>query len=303
MKRAVLFAVFFVVLGIALVSLYYTQRREQQANVSPSAILQIAADAQRDITRVPMHLTRILDEEEISIGKELAARYQMPEAELTPEERGLEQYVQSVGRKLAAHAHRPLPFNFHLIPNHDLMNAYSLPGGPVYIGEGMLDLMETEDELASVLAHEVEHIDHYHCVERVQVEANLKHFDLEIASQLIQLPVELWQAGYHKDEELEADREGMFLAVQAGYSPYGSVEMFKRFAKLHKEYILRAESPEEELSGLAIQSLSGYFRSHPLPSERLAQAEQVIAEEHWENSKEQKPFHVEYSVHNGQYVK
>jgi Zn-dependent protease with chaperone function len=63
---------------------------------------------------------------------------------------------------------RPLPYTFIVLPNHSMMNAFSLPGGPVYIGEGLLDLMMSEDELANVLAHEIEHIDHYHCVERVR---------------------------------------------------------------------------------------------------------------------------------------
>ena len=87
----------------------------------------------------------------------------------------------------------------------------------------LLDLMTTEDELASVLAHELEHIDHYHCVERVQVAANLKNLNLEVLGELLQLPFSVWEAGYQKDEELEADREGIFLAVEAGYSPYGAV--------------------------------------------------------------------------------
>ncbi len=184
-----------------------------------------------------------------------------------------------------------------------MINAFSLPGGPVYIGEGLLDLMTTEDELASVLAHELEHIDHYHCVERVQVAANLKNLNLGVLGELLQLPFSLWEAGYQKDEELEADREGIFLAVEAGYSPYGAVQALNRLTKLGDEYVTRAQAPEDELSDLAIQSLQGYFRSHPLPSERLAQANQIIAQQHWESRKEQKPFHVEYTVHNGQFVK
>jgi predicted Zn-dependent protease len=120
---------------------------------------------------------------------------------------------------------------------------------------------------------------------------------------LLQIPIELWEAGYHKDEEFEADREGIFLAVRSGYSPYGAVDTFERFAKLHDEYAIHAQSPEEELSQLAIQSLNGYFRSHPLPSERLAQAKSIIAEQHWEDRKAQKPFLVEYEVHHGEYVK
>ena len=161
----------------------------------------------------------------------------------------------------------------------------------------------TEDELANILAHEIEHIDHYHCVERVQVEAKLKDLNLDLLGALLQLPLDFWEAGYHKDEEFEADREGMYLAVQSGYSPYGAVNAFERFAKLCDEYVIHAQSPHQELSELAIQSLNGYFRSHPLPSERLAQANRLIAQEHWETRKEQKPFRVEYEVHNGEYVK
>lgn len=303
MKRSVVFVFFFLILGFALAGLYWSQRRSKSAPVSANAILNMAADAQRDLSRIPMHFTRLSDEQEIAIGKELAARYATQTRKLSPEEESLEKYVTRVGNTVALHAHRRLPYAFIVLPDRNMINAFSLPGGPVYIGEGMLDLMMSEDELANVLAHEVEHIDHYHCVERVQLEAKLKNLNLDALGALLQIPLDFWEAGYHKDEEFEADREGMFLAVRSGYSPYGAVDTFERFAKLHDEYAIHAQSPEEELSELAIQSLNGYFRSHPLPSERLAQAKSVIAEQHWENRKTQKPFRVDYEVHNGQYVK
>lgn len=302
MKRAVLFPVFFLVLGATAAALYYAQRRQKTSHVSANAIVELGADAQRDISRAPMHLTRISDEEEIATGKQLGAQYVWINQPLSAERNALQVYVRRVGAKVAARAHRALPYEFHLIPDHNLINAFALPGGPVYIGEGMTVLMLTEDELANVLAHEVEHIDHYHCVERFQIEAHLKHLNLEVVGPLLQLPISLWEAGYHKDEELEADREGMFLAVQAGYSPYGAVKTFERFAKLHKEYVIHAETPEEELSELAIQSLGGYFRTHPLPSERIEQANRIIAEQHWKTRTQQKPFRIEYEVHNGQPV-
>ena len=301
MKRALLVASFFLVLGVALGALYYTQRHNKQAAVSPNAVLEMAADVQRDLTRAPMHFTRLSDEQEIAIGKTLAAQYAPPQ-ELSPQQQGTAAYASRVGARLATQAQRQLPYSFHVIWDRNMINAFSLPGGPVYIGEGLLDLMTTEDELASVLAHELEHIDHYHCVERVQVAGNLKNLHLEVLGELLQLPFSVWEAGYRKDEELEADREGIFLAVQAGYSPYGAVEALGRLAKLGDEYVTHAQAPEDELSDLAIESLQGYFRSHPLPSERLAQANQIIAQQHWETRKEQKPFHVEYTVHNGQFV-
>ena len=300
MKRGV---IFLVVLLAGVAALYYSQRRHDPTPVSANAVVAIAADAQRDLTRAPMRFTRVSDKEEIEIGNDLAKNYSISSAKLTPEGRALENYVERVGNSLAAHAHRHLPYSFHLITNRGMMNAFSLPGGGVYVGEGLLDLVTSEDELAFVIGHEIEHVDHYHCAERVQIEAQLRHLNLDIVGAILQIPITAWEAGYNKDEELEADREGIRLAVLAGYSPYGAVSLFDEYAKLHREYVIHAQSPEEEFSELAIQSLQGYFRSHPLPSERLQQANAIIAQEGWQDRKTQKPFRVEYEVHNGDYVR
>jgi predicted Zn-dependent protease len=300
MKRA---AAFMVVLLVGVAGLYLSQRRHDPTPVSANAIVAMAADAQRDLSRAPMRLTRLSDAEEIAVGKQLAAGYSISAEKLSPEQQALDSYVQQVGNTVSANAHRRLPYSFHLVPDKGMINAFSLPGGPVYVGEGMLDLMTSEDELAAVIGHEVEHIDHYHCAERVQIEARLHNLQLGIVGAILQIPVQAWEAGYNKDEELEADREGMRLAVLSGYSPYGAVSMFERFSKLHSEYVVHARSPEEELTQLAIQSLQGYFRSHPLPSERLAQANSLIAQEGWQDRNTQKPFRIEYEVQNGQFVK
>jgi predicted Zn-dependent protease len=300
MKRA---AAFVVVLLIALTALYLSQRRHDPTPVSANAIVAMAADAQRDLSRAPMRLTRLSDAEEIAVGNQLAERYAVPADKLRPEEQALENYIRQVGSSVSLHAHRHLPYSFHLVPDRSMLNAFSLPGGPVYVGEGLLDLMTSEDELAAVLAHEIEHVDHYHCAERVQIEARLRHLKLGVVGAIVQIPLQVWEAGYNKDEEFEADREGMRLAVLSGYSPYGAVTLFEKFRKLHDEYVIHAQSPEEELSQLAIQSLQGYFRSHPLPSERLAQANRLIAQEGWQDRKTQRPFRVEYEVQNGKYVK
>ncbi len=300
MKRA---AAFVVVLLVGVAGLYLSQRRHDPTPVSANAIVAMAADAQRDLSRAPMRLTRLSDAEEIAVGKQLAAGYSISTEKLSPEQQALDSYVRQVGNAVSANAHRRLPYSFHLVPDRSMINAFSLPGGPVYVGEGMLDLMTSEDELAAVIGHEVEHIDHYHCAERVQIEAGLRNLQLGIVGAILQIPVQVWEAGYNKDEELEADREGMRLAVLGGYSPYGAVTMFERFSKLHSEYVVHARNPEEELTQLAIQSLQGYFRSHPLPSERLAQANSLIAQEGWQDRKTQKPFRIEYEVQNGQFVK
>ena len=300
MKRAL---AFLIVLLVGLIALYFSERRRNSTPVSANAILEMAADAQRDLTRAPMRLTRLSDDQEITIGNELAERYSIAAAKLSPEEQGLQEYLRTVGRTIASHAHRRLPYAFHLVPNHSLINAFSLPGGHVYVGEGLLDLMSSEDQLAFILGHEIEHVDHYHCAERVQVEARLRNLKVGIVGALVQIPLAVWQAGYSKDEELEADREGLRLAVLGGYSSYGAVSLFEKFNELHAEYVIHAKSPEQELSEVAIQSLEGYFRSHPLTSERLTQAENLIAEEGWRDRKSQKPFRAEYQVRNGEFVK
>lgn len=300
MKRA---AAFLVVLLAGVTALYFSQRRRDATPVSANPVVELAADLQRDVTRVPARFTRLSDDEEIAIGNQLAEQYPDINTDVSPEEQALEGYVRRIGNAVASHAHRHLPYSFHLIQDRSMINAFSLPGGHVFVGEGLLDRMTSEDQLAFLIGHEVEHIDHYHCAERVQIEARLRNLNLGILGALVQIPVGVWEAGYNKDEELEGDREGMRLAVLAGYSPYGAVGLFEILAKLHREYIIHAESPEEELSQLAIQGLEGYFRSHPQPSERLAQAQSVIAQEGWQNRTTEKPFHVEYEVHNGKFVK
>src|SRR5208282_357775 len=95
------------------------------------------------------------------------------------------------------------------------------------------------------------------------------------------LPIAVFEAGYSKDQELEADRDGTRLAVEAGYSATGAIRMFETFGRLYKQYEARAKTPQEELSRVAQQTLEGYFRSHPLPSERIAQVQKLIASEGW----------------------
>ncbi|ABF39613.1 peptidase M48, Ste24p [Candidatus Koribacter versatilis Ellin345] len=276
------------VVAFAAGALVLVHRRRESGEVSPNAMLSMAADAQRDVLRAPMQMTRLSDEEETRIGDAMAERYEGSFRSPT-DYSAVEREVQKVGGKLAVHAHRRLNYRFHLIPDEQLLNAFALPGGHVFIGFGLVRLMNTEDELASVLGHELEHIDHYHCAERVQVEAQMRKLQLGVIGELMQLPLSVFEAGYSKDQESEADREGILLAVEAGFSPYGAVSMFTKFDELHRAYVIHAGSPPEELSQLAIETLSGYFRSHPLPSERIAQAMQVIAGHHLERQTKQTP--------------
>lgn len=267
------------VIAIAIAGLYLAQRSRRHDDVTPDAVLNATAGFERDLSRMPMHLTRISDVREVRIGDALAKNYLSAQPTHSANMQTVESYVAQVGDRVAAHAHRRLPYRFHLVADLDLINAFALPGGHVFVGLGLLRQMTSEDELAFVLGHEIEHIDHYHAAERIQIEAQLQRFDLDAVAALAQIPLGLWQAGYSKEQELEADREGLRLAAAAGYSPEGAVKLLERWVELHREYVTRASTPVDELSQVAIEGLEGYFRSHPLPEERLDQATQVIAED------------------------
>jgi len=133
------------VLLVGVSAIYFTERRHDSTPVSANAVVEVAADAQRDLSRVPMRLTRLSDDQEIAVGNELAEQYSINSAKMSSEELALDRYIGQVGSTVASHAHRHLPYSFHLLPNRSMLNAFSLPGGPVYVGEGLLDLMSSED--------------------------------------------------------------------------------------------------------------------------------------------------------------
>ena len=296
MKQALALAAVLLVAGAAL---YFAEHRRHPDAVTANAVVDTAADWQRDLSQVPLHATRLSDEEEVRIGDELAQQYESAGPAASPETRATERYINEVGQRVAAHARRKLPWRFHLVPDSNLINAFALPGGHVFAGQGLLDRMTSEDELAFVLGHEIEHIDHFHAAGRVQIEAQLKNLNLGAVAEIAEIPVSLWQAGYSKDEELEADREGLRIAAAAGYSAKGAVNLLERWSKLRDEYVLHADTPTEELSQVAIDGLEGYFRTHPLPSERLAQAREVIARDHLPIDQPVKPFRIEYEIGSG----
>jgi predicted Zn-dependent protease len=281
MTRWILFAGV-VLLGVAAVVI--SERSKVEAQASPAALLYLVADTEQELTRMPVNFARMSDSDEIRIGDEIATAYGTPGTSDTNKEevRTVEEYLKHVGEPLASKAHRRLPYRFHYIPTQYMINAFALPGGHVYVGAGLLALMDTEDELAAVLGHEIEHVDHYHCAERAQQEQALRRIPL---GGLVAIPVFVFEAGYSKDQELEADREGTRLAVEAGYSPNGAMRMFETFDRMYQRYRAqnrsRAGSPQEEVSDVAMQTLEGYFRSHPLPSERIAQIQKMIATEGW----------------------
>lgn len=271
------------IVALGLAAIILSEQRRVDAEASPTALLYLVSDTEHELTRMPVRFTRMSDAEEIRLGDEIAKGYSadLPtESDKKADTVTIEGYLNQVGLPLSNRAHRKLPYRFHYIPSPYMINAFALPGGHVYVGGGLLAMMDSEDELAAVLGHEIEHIDHYHCAERAQQEQALRKIPL---GELVAIPMFVFEAGYSKDQELEADREGTRLAVEAGYSANGAVRMFESFNRMYGRYIRqkRAGSPQEEVSQVAMQTLEGYFRSHPLPSERIAQIQKMIASENW----------------------
>lgn len=204
------------------------------------------------------------DAAEIKLGESAAKKF----AELqgmapTPgqQQKDIEAYLQKIGEKIAAHASRKMPWTFHLDPDPRFKSAVALPGGQVFVGGGILSLIDREDELAIVLGHEIAHIDLGQVNGRIAEEMKKRNLTLE---QIEQIPPEDWGTNYGREKEVACDQEGMKLAVAAGYSPYGAVRMLDVF-----RYFF---SQDEE-------SETKYL---PAIVDRIQQAQEMIKRERWE---------------------
>jgi Zn-dependent protease with chaperone function len=139
--------------------------------------------------------------------------------------------------------------------------------------------MQSEDALAAVLGHEVEHADLRHCLDRAQTEANLRN--LGVLGDVLSLPVEVFAAGYSKTQEFEADRHGMQLAVDEGYSPQGILQLLAVLESEERAADARSETPPDEVVRVTLETMNDYFRTHPPAAERIAQIESLERSERW----------------------
>lgn len=212
---------------------------------------------------------KLSDRDEIRLGDALAVRYEkLRGLGHTRQTDSIESYLQEVGDKVAAGASRRLPYRFHFDPDPSFKSALSLPGGQVFVGGGLLSLMDREDELAVVLGHEIEHIVLGHCAGRILEEQAKRHLS---SADLASIPVEVFFPTFAKDQELAADREGIRLAVQASYSPYGAIRLLEAVQRLDGP---DAPSPDPRRLPLA---------------ERIGQVKDLIAREHWEDRTSERP--------------
>jgi predicted Zn-dependent protease len=282
MKRYVTLAL---ILLAGAAGVVFVQRERVSTRPSPEALLMAAADAQHELTRVPARLDRMTDAEEIAMGKNMASHVSsnLGRTHADPShDAAIQDYLQSLGTRVAAKTHRRLPWTFHYIPSPGFVNAFALPGGQVFVGEGLIRLMGSEDALAAVLGHEVEHIDLGHCAERAQTDARIRQ--LGVLGDIAGFPMEIFMAGYSKEQELEADRNGTTLAVQAGYSYTGILQLFDSFTRLETQGLgtpTKSSDPVSEAAQLSLATLSGYFASHPPSSQRSETIRELASQRGW----------------------
>ena len=274
-------------------ALYALNHHGAGGEITPRPLLYLVADTQREIERMPLELTRISDEKENEIGADLARAEglrPMPPAKRSAEEQRIEQYLNVVGHRVAGHVKRTKIFyRFYFIPDNYMVNAAAMPGGQIVVGRGLLRLLKSEDELAAILGHEIAHVDERHSIERMQYEMKARQLGLGGIYDLGAPAIQLFEAGYTKEQEADADRIGLEFAVEAGYSAGGALDEMRAFEQLEPGSKSGAETPVGEMAGVPIQALQEYFRSHPPASERLQAFQEEIAEHHWNADQPRRP--------------
>jgi predicted Zn-dependent protease len=215
-------------------------------------------------------------DQEIALGREA-----VPEMEKEfggpLEDLSIQAYVRTVGQRVAASAKNPnipdLPYQFAVLDS-DVVNAFALPGGPVYVTRGLLSAIRSEGELAAVLGHELAHVHSRHSSQQVSrqmgIEVLLAAASAAMsrseqgaryatqAEDLAKVVGSLVQLKYSRGMESEADRFGLDYLAASGYDPREMVNLLNVFVSLE------GSRPPEFLS------------THPNPANRVGAVEEII---------------------------
>ena len=177
----------------------------------------------------------------------------------------LQQYVVDLGNRLAAISERPgLPWEFHLV-DHELINAFALPGGFIYITRGILGYMNSEAELAGVLGHEIGHVTARHSASQItrQQLGTIALIGGAVVSETVRnnlggamQGLQLLMLKYGRDDEAESDMLGFRYVVRERIDPQGISDVMQ---------MLQSTSPSAEEMGIP-----GWMLSHPDPGDRVA---------------------------------
>jgi predicted Zn-dependent protease len=206
---------------------------------------------------------QISDEQEIELGNQFAASAEKSLEIVTGG--GLDTYLNGIGQRLARVGQRPnLPYTVKLVNSHDV-NAFSIAGGHVYVHRGLIESIETENELAATLGHEIGHIVARHTINELTRELEARHLLSIILANLSRpngvaarvidrlggFASELALLHYSRADENEADLLGFYEVLRAGWDPHGMLDLFQ---------MLEHVGPRA----------SRYLSSHPPTADRAA---------------------------------
>jgi predicted Zn-dependent protease len=200
--------------------------------------------------------------DEIQMGRQAQQeiRKQVPELR----DREVQTYVAGIGRRLAARAGGPrYPYTFN-VANYREINAFALPGGPVWVHRGAISAAANEAQLAAVLAHEIAHISRRHTADQMTNRLVANGFIGLLGAMLgntggaqtAQAGARVLAGGYmlrfSRDDEREADDAGAALMRRAGWDAREMIRILESLAK----------------QGRAPASIEVFLSSHPAPAER-----------------------------------
>jgi len=211
-------------------------------------------------------ITLVSVPQEIEIGREANAQVRKQTAELRDPQ--VTAYVARLGRRLARAAPgAKYPYTFS-VADYGEINAFSLPGGPVWINRGVLRASTNESQVAGVLAHEIAHIAQRHAADQL-TKAILAKWTLGMLGAMLgntggagtaQVAGALVTNGvflkFSRDDEREADRVGLQIMTRAGWDPRGMIELFE---------VLRREETRDP------GAVEVFLSTHPSPQDRIAE--------------------------------
>jgi len=193
-------------------------------------------------------------EQERKLGQSLARDVESSSKLIT--DPVITQYVNRLGQRIASHSDAQVPFTIKVIKS-DEINAFSLPGGYLYIDTGMILAVDNEAELAGIMAHEVAHVAARHVTRAATRMAIMRYVSIPLG---FAMPMLFMKFG--RNAEREADLLGLEYEYAAGYDPQAFVQFFE---KLH--------TTEKHKQNLVEQ----LFATHPVTEDRIRRAQNEIS--------------------------
>jgi Zn-dependent protease with chaperone function len=225
------------------------------------AVMPFSAMAQ---TPIKLHSNKYSIQDDVKLGREAARQAEAQFPLLRDNE--VQNYVSRVGERLAASIpsqfrHPEFDYYFKVVNARDI-NAFALPGGPMYVNRGMIEAAKSEGEMAGVMAHEISHVALRHGT--AQATKGQKYgllagiagiagtiFGGPAVGQLAQAPFAVYFLKFSREYENEADTLGAQIMAQAGYDPRDLANMFRTI--------------EQQGGGSG-----GFLSSHPSAKDRYA---------------------------------